>query len=67
MKPQTFHLSAVMALGASLAFPCGNANCPLVTQSQDSVKSQGVRSLWPPGSPAPPRDASVSPRNSAST
>ncbi|MBX7185380.1 MAG: transporter [Vicinamibacteria bacterium] len=30
---------------ASAAFPCGNANCPLVTQSQDSVKSKGVWSL----------------------
>ncbi|MEQ1841795.1 MAG: hypothetical protein ABL994_15430, partial [Verrucomicrobiales bacterium] len=36
---------ALFFLGASPGLPCGTANCPLVTQSQDGVKGKGVWSL----------------------
>ncbi len=35
-------LSVALALAPSAGFPCSTANCPLVTQTQDGVRSKGT-------------------------
>ena len=42
MKQQSLLLGVALTMSASVGLPCGTANCPLVTQTQDGLKSKGA-------------------------